>query len=57
MDMSAFGVWRVVVSVVLVAILALLLALLRLLVFVFDLGTSTLLLEASLVLNGWWGVL
>ena len=40
---------------VVVAILALLLALLRLLVFVFDFETSALVLEASLVLNGWWG--
>jgi hypothetical protein len=51
MDMAAFGVWQAVV----VASLALLLALPRLLVLFFDFETSTLLLKAPLVLNGWWG--
>jgi hypothetical protein len=52
MDMAAFGVWQAVV----VAILALLLAQLRFLVFFFEFETSSLVLEASLVLNGWRGV-
>jgi len=50
MDAAAFGVSQAVV----VVSPALLLALPRLLVFFFDFETSTLLLKASLVLNGWW---